>query len=252
MVFLVLIIGIYVSTETIVPREYKYVKLGPTGPKLEFNYAASPTLSFPIDNLTSINQFLLTKIEAEFDEKTQAGKASVWIEYNVYADNDTLLFTNLGEYKLSRRKDNFLKSNSTRIFLPYVYNLRKRSLTFSIKVANPQDLTDKIKAFHVLVETNNENFFYFFWYFKWLLFGLSIYSAVKFNRSYWEQLKQTRTLEQGHIIVLGVLLVVYNFPVSFYINETHPTIYFILLTSFINIVFYSYIIYLWLTTFEVP
>lgn len=208
-------------------------------------------MSFTVGNLTSINQFFLAKIDVNFKEGSALSTANVNLEYNVAKQDHKLLYTNILEYRVAEKKDELIKSRPSRIYLPYVYNPKENMLIFNIKVINVQDLKDRIKSFTIQLETNNEDFFYFFWYLKWFMFGISIYTAYRFNKSYFDQLRQTRSPEQSHIIILGILLIVYNFPLSFYINETHPTIYFMLVTSFINILFYSYIIYLWLTTFEV-
>ena len=190
-------------------------------------------------------------IEPDYEEASAVNGVNLRAEYRVYTRDRVLLYSDSRQYKSTKPREGLFNLNQSKIYMPYVYNFKQKAVDVEIQLQNSSELTGKLRGLTIYVQTNNEAFFYYFWYFKWLLFVLSVMTMLKFNRSYYAQLRQTRTLEQSHIAVLGVLLAAYNFPVSFYINETHPTIIFMLLTSCVNIVFYSYLLYLWLTTFEV-
>jgi len=51
-----IILVIYISTETIVPKEFKYIKLGNDNEKhIKFDFSASNQIEFIVPDLTSIN-----------------------------------------------------------------------------------------------------------------------------------------------------------------------------------------------------
>lgn len=250
-VFLFLIAGIYISTEVIVPKEFTYLKLNNNSQKILFNYKDNTRTTFKVDGLNSINQFLLTKFDAVFQEKKKYRPVKVQLQYKALSDKGKIIIEKNFDFTIRHKKAGLLRQNYRRIYLPYLFNLKEKSISFEINLINPEDIKESIDSFEVRVESNNPKFFYFFLYLKWFLFIVSTLFTFHFNKSYHLQLKQTRTKEQSLITILGVLLMIYNFPLSFYINETHPTVFFILATSFINIVFYSFIIFVWLATFEV-
>lgn len=57
-------------------------------------------------------------------------------------------------------------------------------------------------------------------------------------------------MEQKFTLLLSILLIVYNVPLNFYIEELFPNFLIIIISSFINILFYSFIIYFWMVIFE--
>lgn len=251
MVFLILVAGIYISTEIIVPKEFTNLNINNRGKVLEYKDWNTRETSYVVEGLSSINQFLLTKLDAVFKKGKEQEPVNVKVLYKVITDKGLERFNQKIELTIRHKKSGFLLQNHKRIYLPYIFNLSEKHLIFSLKILNAEDLIKNIDHFEVRVESNSSSFFYFFLVLKWMFFIISIISTFIFNKSFYEQLRQTRVTEQKLITVLGVMLIVYNFPLSFYVNETHPTVFFILATSFINIVFYSFIIYLWMVTFEV-
>lgn len=248
--FIAIIFCIYVSTEVIVPKEFKLLSLDTGATTLTFNITETSNFLFRISNLTSINQFLLPVLHPVFKDTPQE-RLVVDIAYEVLDGQKNLLFSDVYTWRHSPSKNLFSSKKAQSIFLPYVFNLSENSFYFAIKLTNPAVVQRHISHLEVSVESNNEEFFYFFLGLKILLFALSMLTFMRFFRRYLLQIRQTRETEQRLVLVVSVLLIAYNFPFNFYLNYVSPSVFLLLLSSLVNILFYSYICYIWMVTFEV-
>lgn len=217
---------------------------------LTFNITETSDFLFRISNLTSINQFLLPVLHPSF-KATPQERLVVDIEYEVLDGQKNLLFSDVYTWRHSPSKSLFSSKKSQSIFLPYVFNLKENTFFFAIKLTNPAVVQRHITHFEVSVESNNEEFFYFFLCLKIVLFGLSMLTFTRFFKRYLLQIRQTRETEQKLVLVASILLIAYNFPFNFYLNYVSPSVFLLLISSLVNILFYSYICYIWMVTFEV-
>ena len=144
-----------------------------------------------------------------------------------------------------------MAKKSQMIYLPYIFNFREKDLSFVLKINNAEKIKEVISEFELRLETNNEEFFRFFLNLKIIFFLISIFAFSAFLKRYLIQLKQTRELEQKLILVVSMLLVLYNFPFNYYVNSLEPSLTLLLISSLTNILFYSYICYIWMVIFEV-
>jgi hypothetical protein len=243
-------LGIYVSTEVIVPKEFKELPLDGRTTHLTFNLTEASEIVFEVTNLTTINQFLLPVLRPHY-KSLPTERVVVDIEYQVLDAQKTLLFSDMFTWRHNPSKGLFAPKKQQAIFLPYIFNLRESSFYLAVKINNPTMVERHVVDFEIRVETNNEQFFYFFLGLKVVLFALSMLTFVRFLRRYLMQIRQTRETEQRLVLVVSILLVAYNFPFNFYLNYVSPSLVLLLASSLVNILFYSYICYLWMVTFEV-
>lgn len=203
-----------------------------------------------LTNLTSINQFLLPILQPSFTE-IPYDRLVVDMEYQVLDAEMKLLFTDIYTYRHTTSKGLFNNKKANSIFLPYIFNLKASGFFLSLKIQNKSAVEKYVSFFDVKVESNNEQFFYFFLALKTFLFAVSIFTFILFLKRYLLQIRQTRETEQRLILTVSVLLIAYNFPFNFYMNYVEPSIALLLISSLVNILFYSYICYIWMVTFEV-
>lgn len=252
-IFVLIIFSIYISTEIIVPKEFKFLHLGAeeNNNNLIFNYQKKSETEFLIE-INPINQFLLTTINPILKEKTQKNQNLVYLQllYEV-SNKNKVIYRKETSLPIQYKNDGILSKGVKNINLPYIFNYKENSLIFRIKLLNPEDIKDFVKNFEISVETNNEKFFYFFMYLKIFFFFVSIFTTSLFMKKYYQQLRQSRLTEQSLIILLGFFLILYNLPINFYYDEIDPNIFFLIFSSLINICFYSFVLYFWLITFEV-
>ena len=135
--------------------------------------------------------------------------------------------------------------------LPYIFNLSNKEVAFKIRIANNPKIEEHINHFEVRVETNNESFVKFIFYFKLFYFVISAFMFRKYHKKLSLQLKTSILLEQKIIYALGIMLILYNTPFVFYFTEIKPHLYLIEIFCLVNIVFFSTILYFWLVSFEI-
>lgn len=244
------VFGIYVSTELIVPKEFKELPLDGGATHLTLNLTDTSEVIFEVSNLTTINQFLLPVLRPHF-KAVPTERTVVDLEYQVLDANKALIFSDIFTWRHNPGKGLFASKKQQSIFLPYIFNLRQSSFFLAIRINNPTSVERQISDFDIRIETNNEQFFYFFLALKTVLFVLSVVTFVRFFRRYRMQIRQTRETEQRLILGVSLLLVGYNLPSNFYMNYVSPSLVVLLASSLVNILFYSYICYLWMVTFEV-
>lgn len=232
------------------PKEFKPLALNDAGTHLTFSFAESPEIIFKVTNLTTINQFLLPVLQPNF-KAPPTERVVVDLEYQVLDGEQNLLFSDIFTWHHNPAKGIFSTKKQQSIFLPYIFNLRESSFYLAVKINNPLVVAKNVADFQIKVETNNEQFFYFFLGLKICLFLLSMLTFARFLRRYLLQIRQTRAVEQKLVLGVSVLLVAYNFPFNFYLNYVSPSLVLLLLSSLVNILFYSYVCYLWMVTFEV-
>lgn len=92
-----------------------------------------------------------------------------------------------------------------KVNLPYIFNLNSREIKFRLSVQDNSKIKGQIKHFKVRVETNNEKFVRFIFFFKLGYFLLSLFVFAKYHKKLSLQLKTTVLLEQKIIYALGVL-----------------------------------------------
>ena len=250
LVFLGIILSIYLSTEIIVPSEFKKLTLNDSAEAVEFNITSTNQVILKLSNLSPINQFLLPILKPVFKD-TSFERITIDMEYEVLDLTKKTLFSEIYTYLGSNNKGLFAKKKSHHVYLPYIFNLREEGFYFFLKIVNTQQVEKYAETFQIEVETNNERFFYFFLGLKTCLFVLSLFSCYNFARKYSLQIKQTRETEQKLILTASFLLVAYNLPFNFYLSMIEPSLTLLLLSSLCNILFYSFICYIWMVTFEV-
>lgn len=91
-----------------------------------------------------------------------------------------------------------------KVNLPYIFNLNNQQIKFDISIENHQKIMDEIKFFEIRVETNNEKFIRFIFFFKLCYFIISIFMFIKYHKKLSLQLKTTILLEQRIIYILGI------------------------------------------------
>lgn len=242
--------AIYISTEIIVPKEFKLLKLNDSSTHIVFNYTQNSEVVFKVTNLTTINQFILPKLHPIFTDLPY-DRIVVDLEYEVLDKEQRLLFSDMYTYRHTASKGIFANKKVQTIFLPYIFNLKEDIFYFTMRIKNKEMIEKNISSFEIRVESNNEQFFYFFLGLKFVLFFISIITFVNFFKRYYMQIRQTRETEQKLVLVVSVLLIAYNLPFNFYLNYINPSIGLLLISSLVNILFYSYICYIWMVTFEV-
>lgn len=233
------------------PKEFKYLQLNKegSGKRLKFDLQQSDEIEILISNLSSVNQFLLTRIEPVLAETQSYTSSFLELDYEVLSDQKEVVYSQ--HLKLSFQVNNSILNKKKKIVnLPYIFNFKSKSLLFKIKVTNADRLKAILKHFVIKVKTNNEGFLFFFLYLKIILFITSIASAFIFQKRYFIQLRQSRTTEQQIIVWIGYALIAYNTPLNFYLDEVFPNMFILLLSSLINILFYSLILYFWMVSFE--
>lgn len=188
--FLTVIFTIYISTETIVPKEFTYINLGKNfdEPQIKFDYQKQEEIQIIVEKLSSVNQFLLTRIDPIFKETKKQGISILNLQYSVKDQSDNYIFQQYLTKNISQQK--LISSQGSRINLPYIFNFKSDSLIFEIKVLNKDQIIDYIENFQIYIETNNEQFLYFFLYLKIFLFLLSIYYFLSFSKKYFQMLQQ--------------------------------------------------------------
>lgn len=92
-----------------------------------------------------------------------------------------------------------------KVNLPYIFNLNNQEIKFKISIEDTEKIKNEIKYFEVRVETNNERFVNFIFFFKLFYFVLSIFMFLKYHKKLSLQLKTTILLEQRIIYALGKL-----------------------------------------------
>ena len=135
--------------------------------------------------------------------------------------------------------------------LPYIFNLTNQNILLNISIPTNPKIKNEISYFELKVETNNERFLSFIFYLKLCFFILSISVFLVYKRKLALQLKPTILIEQKIIYYLGFMLILYNTPFGFYFTEIKHNLAMIEIFNFINISFYSGIIYFWLVSFEI-
>lgn len=138
-----------------------------------------------------------------------------------------------------------------KIFLPYIFNLSNENITIKITIPENKKLENEVDYFEIRIETNNEEFVNFIFYFKLFFFIVSLCMFIKFHKKLSLQLKTSILLEQRIIYIISVFLILYNIPFSFYFTEIKPHLYLIELFCLVNIIFFSLILYFWLVSFEI-
>lgn len=251
--FVGIIFTIYLSTEIIVPKEFKYLELNEQkDTKLKFDFQNNRTIEFDVHELNYINQFLLTRLWPVFHNETlDFYHLIIDFEYQVFDHKKNLMFSDVYTFKHAYDKEKFLAKKTQQIHLPYFFNFRESDVRFVLTINNPEKVKTLISEFEVRVETNNEGFFRFFLSLKIVLFIISVFTFSLFLKRYLIQLRQTRELEQKLILAMSVLLILYNFPFNFYANSLEPSISILVISSLVNVVFYSYVCYIWMVLFEV-
>jgi len=251
--FVGIIFTIYLSTEIIVPKEFKYLELGEKKEsKLQFDFQNNRTIEFDVSGLNYINQFLLTRLRPVFHNETlDFYHLIIDFEYQILDHKRNPIFSDVYTYKHTYDKEKFLAMKIQQIHLPYFFNLRESDIRFLLTINNPEKVKSVINEFEIRVETNNEGFFRFFLCLKIVLFIVSVFTFSLFLKRYLIQLRQTRELEQRLILVTSVLLILYNFPFNFYASTLEPSISILVASSLMNVVFYSFICYIWMVLFEV-
>ncbi len=251
--FVGIIFSIYLSTEIIVPKEFKYLEInGQNETKLKFDFHKNNTLEFDVGGISYVNQFLLTRLRPVFsNESLEFYHLIIDFEYKVLDHKNNIMYSDVYTFKHTYDKEKFLAKKAQQIHLPYIFNFRENDVRFALTINNPDKVKTLISEFEVRVETNNESFFRFFLNFKIILFIISIFTFSTFLKRYLIQLRQTREVEQKLILTISVLLVLYNFPFNFYVNSLEPSISILMISSLVNVVFYSYICYIWMVLFEV-
>ena len=94
-----------------------------------------------------------------------------------------------------------------KVNLPYIFNLNNQEIKFKISIEDNQKIQNEIKYFEIRIETNNERFVRFIFFFKLFYFILSIIVFLKYRKKLSLQLKTTILLEQKIIYGLGNYLI---------------------------------------------